>query len=211
MTIQGVAYAAHLGDGKIDLSSIHLLDDWGPGMPSQDRIPSVISYSPSLAGELQWGNSLSPDAVVMKNTKLELDVLDNKSDELDLTLQTLDGVKNLDFEGLISSGGFPEYTWKPPEHIVTDYLSKVFQVLKDHLDPVWKTRVFGGVAIPVPVDVVITVPRVCTSSFLPLRSPLLTARTDLVIQGEECSIQSSQAGGFQRGKYPKLGCYDNGI
>jgi hypothetical protein len=109
----------------------------------------------------------------------------------------------LDFEGVISSRGFPEYTWKSPERIVTDYLSKVFQVLKDHLDPVWKTRV--------PVDVVITVPRVCTSSFLPLRSPLLTARTDLVIQGEECSIQSSQAGGFQREKYPKLGCYDNGI
>jgi hypothetical protein len=119
--------------------------------------------------------------VVMKNTKLELDVLDNKFDELDLTLQTLDGVKNLDFEGVISSRGFPEYTWKSPEHIVTDYLNKVFQVLGDHLDLVWNTRVPGDIAVPAPVDVVITVLRVCTSSFLPLRLLLLTARTDLVI------------------------------
>jgi len=212
MTIQGVAYATHLGDGKIDLSSIDLLTDWGPGMGNDDRIPSVISYSPpELPGEEQWGNNLSETAVVIKNTKLELDVQDNKSDELDLTLQTLDGVRNLDFEGVISSEGLPEYPWKSPEDIVTDYLHKVFQVLKRRVGPLWKTRVPGYIALTIPVDVVITVPRVCTSSILPLRSPLLTARTDLVIQGEECSIQSSQAGRFQRGKYPKLGCYDNGI
>ena len=76
-------------------------------MGNHDKIPSVYSYSPgSQAGEQQWGASLSPEAVAMVNTKLELDVQDNKSDELELILQALDGMHNLDFQHVKASQGY---------------------------------------------------------------------------------------------------------
>jgi len=129
------------------------VDDWGQ-MGTHHKIPSVISYSPaSAAGEQQWGASLSDDAVTMVNTKLELDVQENKLDELDLILQVLDGTNDLEFESVKTSKGYPEYTWKNPEDIVTDYLTKVFRHLNqvvDHFGPSLRAQI--------PVDIVITVP-----------------------------------------------------
>lgn len=118
------------------------------------KVPSVYSYSPpSEAGEQQWGSSLSPKAVAMVNTKLELDVQENKLDELELILQVLDGTKNLDISEIKKSQGYPEYTWKSPEEIVTDYLTKIFQYLNQRFE------VFGDrLRSTMLVDVVITVP-----------------------------------------------------
>lgn len=89
----------------------------------------------------------------MINTKLELDLLDNKSEELDLILQALDGMNNLNFEHVKAAKGYPEYTWKGPRDIVTDYLTKVFQYLSleiKNFSPEFSARI--------PVDIVITVP-----------------------------------------------------
>jgi len=119
-------------------------------MSNKDKVPSVYSYSPAPNGEQQWGDSLSPKAVTMINTKLELDVQDNKSDELELILQVLDGMKNLHFDHVRACRGYPEYTWKNPEEIVTDYLIKIFQYVNKHVE---KFRVLG-----LPVDIVVTVP-----------------------------------------------------
>jgi hypothetical protein len=123
-------------------------------MGNHNKIPSVYSYSPaSPAGEQQWGASLSPDAVTMVNTKMELDVQDDKVDELELILQVLDGTHNLEFDNVKKSRGYPEYTWKNPEEIVTDYLTKVFQHLNQSLE------YFGShLRAQIPVDIVITVP-----------------------------------------------------
>lgn len=136
------------------LDEIDIVDDWGPQMGNSAKIPSVISYSPSSrAQEQQWGASISPDAITMINTKLELDLLDNKSEELDLILQALDGMNNLNFEHVKAAKGYPEYTWKGPRDIVTDYLTKVFQYLSleiKNFSPEFSARI--------PVDIVITVP-----------------------------------------------------
>lgn len=123
-------------------------------MGNHDKIPSVYSYSPaSPAGEQQWGASLSPDAITMMNTKLELDVQDNKLDELELILELLHGTKNLGFEHVKASRGYPAYTWKAPEEIVTDYLTQVFQCL-DQAVPNFSSTLRAQI----PVDIVITVP-----------------------------------------------------
>ena len=158
---KGVALATpRLDDASLD--RIFLVDDWGK-MGIHHKIPSVYSYSPaSPAGELQWGASLSEDAVTMVNTKLELDVQGGKLDELELLLQVLDGTSNLEFDrGVKASKGYPEYTWKNPEDIITDYLTKVFH----HLNQV--VTYFGAdLRAKLPVDIVITVPVVWPSVLL---------------------------------------------
>jgi hypothetical protein len=149
----GVAYATPRSDDA-RLDDVVIIDDWGTKQGSNHhKIPSVYSYSPaSSARELQWGASVSPDAVTMVNTKLELDVQDNKQDELDLLLQVLDGVSNLDFEAVKKSRGYPEYSWKNPEEIVADYLKQVFQHLNQTLD------IPPQLSANLQVDIVMTVP-----------------------------------------------------
>jgi len=134
-----------------DLDDIEIIKDWGDDMTNHDKVPSVISYSPATeAEEQQWGTSLSPKAVTMLNTKLELDNQDNKLDELELILQVLEGMNNLTFSHVKASKGYPEYTWKAPQDIVSDYLSKVFYYLNE--------AVAGFKEAQIPVDLVLTVP-----------------------------------------------------
>src|SRR4051794_30902429 len=96
----GVAWAT-TSESRAKLDDIRIVRDWTnvAGMTNLHKVPSVISYSPSSPKhELQWGASLSPEATTMINTKLELDLLDNKSEELELIIQALDGMDNLNFE-----------------------------------------------------------------------------------------------------------------
>lgn len=130
-------------------------------MDNEVKIPSVISYSPCTdANEQQFGASLSPDAVAMINTKLELEAQDTRLDELDLIIQVLEGTKNLDFEHVKRAHGYPGYTWKVPEDIVTDYLTKAFE----HFERA--TEYLTEIKTNVPVDIIITVPVVRMNSSL---------------------------------------------
>lgn len=128
-------------------------------MDNEVKIPSVISYSPCTdANEQQFGASLSPDAVAMINTKLELEAQDTRLDELDLIIQVLEGTKNLDFEHVKRAQGYPGYTWKVPEDIVTDYLTKAFE----HFETA--TEYLTEIKTSVPVDIIVTVPVVRMNS-----------------------------------------------
>lgn len=154
--VKGVAYAFPSSD-ETRLDEIEVVDNWGPKMGNHHKIPSVYSYSPATADEeQQWGLSLSPDAVTMVNTKLELDVQDNKLDELELLLQVLNGTRDLDIDNVKKSQGYPDYTWKNPQEIVTDYLTKVFKQVNRSLD-----QRIAAHRDSISVDVVITVPVVC--------------------------------------------------
>jgi hypothetical protein len=100
-------------------------------MNNDVKIPSVISYSPRTESrERQFGADLSPDGIAFVHTKLELDVQDTRLGELDLILQVLDGMKDLNFNNIKAMRGLPAYTWKQPEDIVTDYLTKAFECFK---------------------------------------------------------------------------------
>jgi hypothetical protein len=171
---------------KAELGEIRIVRNWGPKMDNTDKVPSVISYSPATdEGEKQWGANLSLDAVAMVNSKLELDVQDNKSDELDLILQVLDGMHDLNFEYVKESKGYPDYTWKAPETIVTDYLTKVFQCMEKAISDIgseMNTRL--------PVDIVLTVP-VVSSVLLSFIRTILNAMEELVIQSERFHTPSS--------------------
>ncbi|KAF2249310.1 hypothetical protein BU26DRAFT_519428 [Trematosphaeria pertusa] len=154
-TFTGVAYATPAGN-RCALREIDVVTDWGPQMENHDKVPSVVSYSrPSTAREQQWGSSLSPNAVTMVHTKLELD-LESVAGELDLTLQVLDGMKNLNFLRIMGDqegDGIPAYSHKSPEEIVQDYLSRVFQYLGKVVEG------FSTVLrVRIPTDIVVTVP-----------------------------------------------------
>lgn len=150
----GVAIATPAGY-RANLSEIEAIVDWGSQMGNDEKVPSVISYSPASAPEIQqWGGSLSPEAVAMVHTKLELDVHDT-SRELDLILQALDGMYNLHFQYVRASRGLPEYTWKAPEKIVEDYLTKVFDALLVTVEDFTEE-----LRALIAVDIVVTVPAV---------------------------------------------------
>jgi hypothetical protein len=156
-------------------------------MGNSDKIPSVISYSPpTKAKELQWGSSLSPDALAMINTKLELDSSE-RSEELDLLLQALDGMKNLNFEYIKASRGLPEYTFKSPEDIVADYLCKVFDhFYKETLKPLSEEYLNR-----INVDIVITVPVVRLSLIRPAVVRRADIQAGLVLQGARFNFQGN--------------------
>lgn len=126
-------------------------------MDNDEKIPSKISYSPcSIAGEEQFGADISPEGIAMVNTKLELDHQETKSEELDLIIQVLEGMNDLDFKHVKAAKGYPGYTWKGPEDVVTDYLEKVFHAFEK------ATRHLDDVKLNNPVDILITVPVVCS-------------------------------------------------
>jgi hypothetical protein len=130
-------------------------------MSNAGKVPSIVSYSP--ANDQQWGANISGDSIAMVNTKMELDVQENKIDELELILQLLHGTDNLDFENVRKSRGYPAYTFKTPEEIVGDYLSEIFKHVNKFFDEMIMTEAFGvNLKEKIPVDLVITVPVVST-------------------------------------------------
>lgn len=153
----GVAFATPVRR-RADLDEIEIIQDWGLRMSNHDKIPSVISYSLcSARQEQQWGTDLSPHAVAMVHTKLQLDVND-PSGELDLILQALDGMRNLDIQYIISSGGVVDYPREGPEEIVEDYLTKIFSAVLNSI-----ARFTVAWRMTIPVDIVVTIPAVSCS------------------------------------------------
>ena len=153
--------------GTARLEDIDIMTDWGPSMRNYQRVPSVISYSPSPSCETSphWGYDLSPDALAIVNTKLELDVADTKLEGLKNIIQLLDDTVNLNFD-YIKTKKSQQFPWKPPEEIVTDYLHAVFQVIRRRLSEQFTTELMKTV----PVDGSVAVPQ--ASSFI--CEPLLT-------------------------------------
>lgn len=97
----------------------------------------------------------------MVNTKMELDVHDDKIDELELILQVLNGTHDLNFNEIKAQKGFLKYPVKNPEEVVADYLTKVFGHLKKALAIPYfdyETQFKGQI----PVDIVITIPVACS-------------------------------------------------
>lgn len=151
-TFSGIGYVIH-DNSSPELDDIRVVKNWGQKMDNDVKIPSVISYSPCTEkDEQQFGASLSPEAVAMVNTKLELEAQDTRLEELDLIIQVLEGTKNLSLEHVKRAQGYPGYTWKSPEDIVTDYLTKAFEHFERN------TEFLTEIKTNVPVDIIVTVP-----------------------------------------------------
>jgi len=138
---------------------IQVIDDWGKNMSNTEKVPSTISYTETISGEAQWGYDLSSDALTMVHTKLELDVQDRKSDELEMILHNLDGMMDLDFSYVKATGGKPAYSPKKPDYIAKDYLEKVFKRVMSYIHEYFKGFGLEEADLQtMPVDIVFTVP-----------------------------------------------------
>lgn len=135
-----------------NLANIEVISDWTSRMSNLEKVPSVISYSHSKQGQAQWGTDISKGAVTMVNQKLELELQDSKLDELDLTLYVLKGTDYLSFENVREAGPFPEFTFKTPEEVVTDYLKHLFKCARDAINEEQISRTNTA------IDMVVTVP-----------------------------------------------------
>ena len=122
-------------------------------MENHEKIPSVISYSKAIGPE--WGESVDPKSIAMVHTKLQLEVSDT-SEELDFILQALEGMHNLDSYHVKNVGASPAYTWKGPEVIIKDYLTRMFESLLK-VERSFKPQLRRET----PVDIVVTIPAVC--------------------------------------------------
>lgn len=143
-------------DDKCELDDIKHITYWGERMPNQDKVPSRISYSPRTgANEANWGSDMSPDAVTMIHTKLELDVR-SPSDELASIIRALDGTQNLSFSYIKKHKGTePAYSSQTAEEIVTDYLTHVFEYLIAEVNEFSET-----LRQRIATDIIFTVPTV---------------------------------------------------
>ncbi|CAK1364417.1 unnamed protein product [Cercospora beticola] len=124
--------------------------NWGRAMGNMDKVPSVISYS--SPGEPEWGSNISGDALTLINQKLELELQEERVDELGLTLRVLNGTRGLSFDHIRDAGPNPDFPCSTPEQIVTDYLRQVFQCTRDAI----KVKELGRTSTP--VDLVVTMP-----------------------------------------------------
>lgn len=166
-------------------------------MSNQQKVRSVISYAQSVDGEAQWGSDISPDAITMINTKLELEPQDTRFEELDLTLQVLRGMGNLSFEHIRGAGSQPEYTCRMPDEIVRDYLTKIAQCACREINQVIRTNTA--------VDIVATVPVVRQQWF----SGCSTMNTDATSQGWSYQafnalFKALRGAGFNKQNFPAL-------
>ena len=151
-----------------DLAAIEVLQDWTTSMSNKEKVPSVYSYTKPQRGEAQWGSDIGEDAVTMVNQKLELEVQENRIDELNLTLYVLRGTKFLSFDNIREVGSEPAFSPKTPYEIITDYLTKVFECVKASINAQELTRT------NTPIDLVVTTPVVswkCTSYSQTLNVP----------------------------------------
>ncbi|KAH7073280.1 hypothetical protein FB567DRAFT_611506 [Paraphoma chrysanthemicola] len=182
---KSVGYATPQSNAKqYDLTEVRVVSNWGANMTNDVKIPSVISYSPSSEDhEQQFGASLSPKSVAMINTKLELGVQDKRLDELNLIIQALNGMKDLNFEHIRSAKGYPDYPWKKPEAIVTDYLTKAFKAFSD------TTNYMTEIKRTSPVDIVITIP------------------VGWSYRARNSTLKAIRNAGFNERNFPQLGRY----
>ena len=146
---------------EVDVDQIRLVDVWPPRKTSA-KVPSEISYSSAPGRERQWGSDISQEAVKMVWTKMELDQQE-RSEELRMILDALNGMNNLDLKAIERSRGIPDYPAMDPVDIVADYLSKV----RAHLVQTLEATYGKEYLTIIPIDLVITVPAV--SSFHPIR------------------------------------------
>lgn len=163
---------------------------WLENWPKQTdpKVPSEISYSGANNSERQWGYDIGKNALTLIWTKLELDE-GERSEELQLILNALKGMRNLDFREIRNQNGLPSYPAREPEDVIADYLSEVRKYAM--INPPGKiNRTFLNM---VPIDLVVTVPSVSDAVY-PIAGFSLISAQDLVRKSEESDLPCRQQG-----------------
>lgn len=138
------------------LANLTLYQSW-PRFQST-KVPSLISYSRTTTGKLQWGHDIDRDSVVMRWTKLELQP-QKRVDELERLFDTVKGLRLMSAFQSNSLAGvendIPSHLGLDSEDIVADFLRKVTRRWFDHMQGDAQS-----VLANIPLDLVITHPGV---------------------------------------------------
>src|SRR3954451_25475252 len=108
------------------LESLNVYQNW-PEQNSQ-KVPSVISYSSTKTGHMQWGHSIDDGSQVMRWTKLDLESRTTVR-ELEVLRELMKGLELVEKlhanENTASTNDVPRHITKDAGDVVRDYLTKV--------------------------------------------------------------------------------------
>ncbi|KAK4225797.1 hypothetical protein QBC38DRAFT_251921 [Podospora fimiseda] len=131
-TFTGVAYLV-LPASKKELEleslldSIKVIQKW----PTTEaaKAPSQISYSLTPKGYEQWGYNIDDNSLVLKRTKIQLEEVRDRVEELRTLGELLNRLRLLKLtREEVRKNGVPKHLAKEPEDIVKDYLDKIAEM-----------------------------------------------------------------------------------
>jgi len=149
-----LAWAPQKDESTPSVDSLQVLTNWPQEEAS--KVPSIISYSPSLQRCKQWGYSVDDDSTVLRWTKLELKPRSTIK-ELNVLRELLKGLKlvqELQEEDDLENG-MPMHVTKNARGVIRDFIG--------HIGRYWReTMISNGkfVLDEVSLDIVITHPAV---------------------------------------------------
>ncbi|KAK0665366.1 putative heat shock protein family 70 protein [Cercophora samala] len=161
-TYTGVAYlpisAVNLKQRGLEefTEDIKVITAWPP-KEEQEKVPSQLSYSVTPKGCEQYGYDIDDNSLVLKKTKIQLEAMGTRLDELRTLSELLKELRDLDLsEEEVIENGIPEHLAKEPEEIVKDYLDEIAQKTEKVINSDVGRHVLSNVAI----DLVVTHPAI---------------------------------------------------
>jgi hypothetical protein len=145
-------------DGSIQDDVTEILENWpwSPGLKSEKKAPSEISFATPSAEERQWGFHISPGVPKLILTKLQLEQ-QGRIVELKSILNALTALKGVYISGIDQNNGLARAYSKEPEQVVAEYLRGVREWLVETLPQYYDSAAWLST---IPIDLVVTVPSV---------------------------------------------------
>ncbi|KAK4178783.1 putative heat shock protein family 70 protein [Triangularia setosa] len=135
---------------------IKVITAWPP-KEEQEKVPSQLSYSVTPKGCEQYGYDIDDNSLVLKKTKIQLEAMGSRLDELRTLSELLKELRDLDLsEEEVIENGIPEHLAKEPEEIVKDYLDEIAEKTEKVINSDLGRHVLSNVAI----DMVVTHPAI---------------------------------------------------
>ncbi|KAK0737288.1 hypothetical protein B0T21DRAFT_287289 [Apiosordaria backusii] len=161
-TYTGVAYlpvsAINLKQRGLEefTEDIKVITAWPP-KEEQEKVPSQLSYSVTPKGCEQYGYDIDDNSLVLKKTKIQLEAMGSRLEELRTLSELLKELRDLDLsEEEVIENGIPEHLAKEPEEIVKDYLDEIAEKTHKVINTDLGRHVLSNVAI----DLVVTHPAI---------------------------------------------------
>ncbi|KAK4678703.1 hypothetical protein QC764_310090 [Podospora pseudoanserina] len=130
---------------------IKVITAWPP-KEEQEKVPSQLSYSVTPKGCAQYGYDIDDNSLVLKKTKIQLEAMGTRLDELRTLSELLKELRDLDLsEEEVIENGIPEHLAKEPEEIVKDYLNEVAEKTEKIITTELGRHVLSNVAIDLAV------------------------------------------------------------
>ena len=152
----GLAYALVKGSQQPSFEDVRLFTDWI--LSQEPKIPSEISFSPTLNGQTQWGRDIESGSQVVRYAKLNLQARGRRV-ELEKLADVVNGLQIMArFRADQTAGAknsVPKHLTLSPEDVVTELLDRVVRRWYDMVQSENRAALATN-----PLDLIITHPGV---------------------------------------------------